>query len=213
MSEDFKSNSYKSQAAEVKQAEEQKPEEKHVDGPIVQARARKRNGIARFVRSLFVEDLPNIGNYILEDVLRPSIQNFFIDSVTDSISMLFGGDGSVSRRSRSRGGYGERVSYRDYYDDDKRRRRRDRDRDEDFRGYDLDDAVVDTRGEAERVIDKMEDMIDRYKAVSVADLYELVGLPSRYTDNKYGWTSIKSAKAQKVRGGYLIQLPDPKPLD
>lgn len=209
MSDEFRSNSNKSK----EEVEEPKNEEKRVEAPIVQARARKRSGVSKFVRSLFVEDLPNIGTYILEDVLRPSIQNFFIDSVTDSISMLFGGDGGSRRRGRSGRGYSDRVSYRDYYDDDKRRRRRDRERDEDFRGYDLDDAIVDTRGEAERVIDKMEDMIDRYKAVSVADLYELVGLPSRYTDNKYGWTSIKSAKAQKVRGGYLIQLPDPKPLD
>lgn len=211
MADEFKSNSYKSR--EEEETVEKKEEPKRVDGPIVQAKTRKRNGVQKFFRSLIAEDLPNIKDYIIDDILRPTIQNFLIDSLTDTVSMVFGGE--VGSRGSRRRSHSDRVSYRDYYDDDRRgsRRRRDRDRDDDFRGYDLDDVIVDTRAEAERVLDKLDEIIDRYGYVTVADVYELVGIQGRWTDNKYGWTRIASAKPQRVRDGYLIQLPRPKPLD
>lgn len=207
MADELKSNSYKSR--EEGTVEKKEPE-KRVEGPIVQAKTRKRNGVQKFFRSLIAEDLPNIKDYFVDDILRPTIQNFLIDSLTDTVSMVFGGE--VGSRRGRRSGRSERVSYRDYYDDD-RRRRRDRDRDDDFRGYDLDDVIVDTRAEAERVLDKLDEIIDRYGYVTIADVYELVGIQGRWTDNKYGWTRIASAKPQRVRDGYLIQLPKPKPLD
>lgn len=202
---DFKSNSFRSQTDEKDKPQEQESE-KRVTEPIVKAKTRKQNGFQKFLHSLVSEDIPNIKDYLVDEVLRPTIQNLIVDTVTDSIRMVFGGGSERSAgRSRTRG---DRVSYRDYYDD----RRRDR-RDEDFKGYDLDDAIVETRGEAEKVLDRLEEIVERYGYVTVADLCELCGLPSRYTDNKYGWTRITSARPTRVKGGYLIQLPRPKPLD
>jgi len=50
--------------------------------------------------------------------------------------------------------------------------------------------------------------------VSVADLYELVGIQGSYTDNKYGWTkNIRNASVVRVRDGYLLKLPKALPFD
>ena len=59
----------------------------------------------------------------------------------------------------------------------------------------------------------LEDMIDQYDIASVADLYDLVGIVGSYTDNKYGWTSVRSARIERVRDGYVIRMPKALPLD
>ena len=63
----------------------------------------------------------------------------------------------------------------------------------------------------------MNELIDTYGMVSVADFYDLVGLQCNYTDNKYGWTDIRNASVVRVRdndgNGYLIKLPKIQPLN
>jgi len=49
--------------------------------------------------------------------------------------------------------------------------------------------------------------------VTVADLYELTGIASSHTDNKWGWTELRGARAVRTRDGhFLLDLPDPQPL-
>ena len=67
--------------------------------------------------------------------------------------------------------------------------------------------------EAEEVITKMDELIDTYGMVSVADLYDLVGKTSEYTDNKYGWTNIRTAEVIRVRDGYMLKLPKVTPIN
>ena len=59
----------------------------------------------------------------------------------------------------------------------------------------------------------MEELISMYGLVSVADLYELVGITGSYTDNKYGWYDIRSASVVRVRDGYLLKFPKAIPLN
>ena len=59
----------------------------------------------------------------------------------------------------------------------------------------------------------MDELIDRYEVVSVADLYELVGITGNYTDNKYGWTNIRNAEVVRVRDGYVLKLPKATPIN
>lgn len=198
--DDFKSNSDKSRATT-----DQEPE-RRVEAPITKARTRKRSGLSKIIAFFIEDEVDDIREHAIKDILKPALRNLIGDTIIDSTRMFLGLD-SKGARGASRE---SRVSYRDYYDDDHGRRR---DRDDRDRGYDLDDCIVDTRGDAERVIDKMQEIVDRYGYCRVADLYELTGVPSRWTDNKYGWYSVRSAKAQRVRDGYLIRMPNPRPLD
>ena len=79
-------------------------------------------------------------------------------------------------------------------------------------GYDYEDVILETRREAEEVLNRMEDLIDSYGVVSVADLYDLVGISGNYTDNKYGWMNLRSAGIERTRDGYMLLLPKVKPL-
>jgi hypothetical protein len=79
--------------------------------------------------------------------------------------------------------------------------------------HDFDEIVLESRTEAEEVIDRLFDLVAKYETATVADLYELVGLPSNYTDHRWGWTDVRGAGVTRIRDGYLLDLPDPYPLD
>ena len=63
------------------------------------------------------------------------------------------------------------------------------------------------------MLQQMDDLIANYGLVSVADLYDLVGINGSYTDNRYGWTNIANAKVVRVPTGYMLKLPKVMPLD
>ena len=67
--------------------------------------------------------------------------------------------------------------------------------------------------EAEKVLQSMDDLIDTYGIVSVADYYDLVDVTSQYTDNHYGWTDIRNARVVRVSDGYMIKLPKALPIN
>ena len=74
-------------------------------------------------------------------------------------------------------------------------------------------VVLTDRREASNIIDKLQDIIDQYEVATVADLYSLVGLPSKYVDNDWGWADIGAPRTVRVDGGFQLVLPDPIFLD
>jgi hypothetical protein len=78
--------------------------------------------------------------------------------------------------------------------------------------HDFDEVLLDSRSEAEQVIDQLFEVLSRYDTVTVANLYELVGLASNHTDHKWGWTDLRGAGVSRTHDGYLLDLPDPIPL-
>lgn len=197
---DYKSNSNKSKAQE---AEERKVE-KVVKGPVV---TRKKNGFDKLKNEIISEDAKNIKSYVLGDVLIPAIKKAISDIVTNGIEILLYGES----RGRSGRSNADRVSYRSYYDGySSRPSERMIPR---STGYSYDDIILASRGEAEDVLARMDELMETYGLVRVADLYDLVGITGNYTDNKYGWTNIRNAEIVRVRDGYMIKMPRALPID
>lgn len=196
---EYKSNSHRSK--EIERAErEVKKVERVVNGKV---KSKKKN---KFADTFISEDAASVKEYIIFDVLIPAAKNAISDMVTTGIQMMLYGE--VRGTSKTKG---SKVSYSKYYDD---RRERDYDRRNRTRsGYDYDEIILETRAEAEEVLNSMDDLLDRYGLVSVADLYDLVGITGNYTDNKYGWTNLRHASVQRLRDGYLLKLPRAIPLD
>lgn len=69
------------------------------------------------------------------------------------------------------------------------------------------EIILPSREDAQNVLEGLDDIISQYDQASLADLYELCGLPSEHTDNKRGWTYVKNAEIAQVRDGYLVRLP------
>ena len=62
--------------------------------------------------------------------------------------------------------------------------------------------------EAELVLARAIEIINVYGAISLHDLHDLVGLPSVYSDNKWGWTSLSpEVGIKQVTKGYTIDFP------
>lgn len=182
--------------------------EKVVTGKV---RTKKKSHVTKFADIFISEDAASVKSYVFMDVLVPAIKKAISDIVTDGIDIiLYGGTGHTKKRSS--GSNATYVAYRNYSDRD---RRDDRRRDEGYRRnrYNFDDLVLESRGEAEDVLDRMDELLDQYSQVTVADLYDLVGITGEYTDNKYGWTSLNTARVEPVRGGgYVLRLPNPMPI-
>lgn len=202
--ESYKPNSHRSR--EEQKSMERKKFDKVISG---NPRTKKKSGINKFTDVFISEDASNVKSYIIMDVLLPALKNTVWDIVTGSLDMtLFEGRGRGGKRSP-----GDKISYRSFYDqrDD---RRHSSDRPTTRTRFDYDDIVYDTRGEAERVWRLMDETIEEYGHVTVADMYDMSGLTEPYTANKYGWTSVRSAEITRVRdGGYIIRLPKARPLD
>ncbi len=202
--EDYKPNSHKSKEKAEAAAKAEKKVEKVVNGTV---KTKKKSEMNK-VKDLFIsEDAANVKSYILMDVLVPAVKKAISDIVTDGISMiLFGTTGNRSSRGNS-----SFVSYDKYSRrDDERRYGNTRTRS----GYSFDDIYLESRGEAEEVLSRMDELIDMYGVVSVADLYDLVGITGNYTDNKYGWTNIRNAEpVRAMGGGYMLKLPKALPIN
>lgn len=197
---EYKPNSHRSK--EEGENLNKKRMEKVVSGNV----KAKKNEMRRLTDVFISEDVKNVKSYVLLDVLVPTIKKAIVDIVTDGVNMIFFG-GTGNRRGSSNASY---VSYRSYSDRRDDRRPLDRPR---TLGYNYNDIVLETRSEAEEVLTRMDEAIDTYGVVSVADLYDLVGISGNYTDNKYGWTNIKNAEPIRVRDGYLLKLPKALPIE
>jgi hypothetical protein len=73
--------------------------------------------------------------------------------------------------------------------------------------------VLTTRHEAEEILDRLDDIAERYEAATVANFYQMCGIVPTHVDFKHGWTDFRGASISKVRNGYLVNLPRPEPLD
>lgn len=197
MAEDYKPNSHRSKEQELHEPMPEKRTEKVVTGNV---RQRKKSGLAK-AGSIFVPgDVESVKSYILMDVLVPSIKRAISDIICNGINMLLG----EPSRGKS-GSPGAKVAYRQYYQDRDERPSYNRLRAQ--AQYSYDDIVFETRGDAEEVLYRMEELLERFDVVSVADLFDMAGISCQYTDNKYGWTDLRNAHVEHVRDGYIISLP------
>lgn len=201
--EEFKGNSHK-------QKEEKKEIRQITRGKVV----KKEKSLSKKMSESFLgDDSKDVGSYILHDVLIPALKDTISDMVTGGIEMLL--FGKSSNRSRSRGStskYGK-VNYSSYSSSPSERSGAHKISNRARTKHDFDEIVLESRGEAEDVISCLVDLIADYEMASVADLYDLVGIPSNYTDNKYGWTNLSSAGVRRVRNGYLLDLPRTEQID
>lgn len=197
--EEYASNSQKSKREAAER--EKRKVEKVVSGPVKQ---RRKNELQRVADVFISEDISNIKQYILMDVLIPSVKRAVSEIVTNGINMLLYGEAGRSEKKSN----ASKISYRSYYNSPEP-------------GpsprtgsvYDYNEYVITNRGEAEDVLSSLEDMIERYGTASVADFYELLGVSCNFTDYKYGWSDLRNARVANVRDGYVIKFPRAMPLE
>lgn len=198
-------NSDKSKLGET---EEKKVERVTSSDPI----RRKRSLGKNFRNTFFGGDARGALQYVALDVLLPSAREMISEAGRAWIDKLIFGDSRRRGPSRPSGPQGY-VSYNRYAMGGQQQEPPGRNISRRARSqHDFDEIVLTSRQEAEDVIDRLFDLVSRYDSATVADLYELVGLPSTHTDHKWGWIDLRGAGVTRVRNGFLLDLPDPEPL-
>lgn len=196
--EDYKSNSYKS-----REKKEKTPVVKKVVSGNVRVKKQKKSNLEKAAEIFIGEDLNKVKERLIKDVIISNAKRALFDIITNGAdAIIYGGKGSRKRPD------GTRVSYRTYYEDDRR----------DNSGttytgrsiYNFENLLFDKRSDADAVLDSMQDMIDQFGMVSVADLYDLADVNiDNTTASNYGWKSIATAKAVATPDGYILSLTKP----
>lgn len=195
------------------------PKKKKVEKVITGKVVTQKRGLGKKIRdNLIEEDGNSVLDYILHDVLIHAAKTMICEAVGwgGIAEMLLFGDKKGSRVRRENGrnvitNYNG-VVHKSSLTRDTRDTRREMSRTGRAR-HNFDEIVLETRGEAEEVLSHLVDLTLDYGMASVADLYDLVDIPSNFTDNNFGWTDLRNASVSRVRGGYLINLPRVQALD
>lgn len=204
---------YPANSETSKKIEEDKGVTRITSGDVVR---KKKSLRKRFTETFVAGDAKSVFGYVVMDVLLPAARDMVVDAVDSGFRRLIFGE-SYRRRGGStlpQAGPTGYVSYNRYaHAMGSRQSGPERTISRQARArHDFDEIVLDSRTEAEEVIDRLFDLVSRYESATVADLYELVGLSSNHTDQKWGWTDLQGSGVSRIRDGYLLDLPDPEPL-
>jgi len=193
-------------------AKEEKPAkqiEKVVTGEVIQ----KPKSIGRKFKDIFLGgDLRASARSVTGDVILPAIRDLIVDAVSSGAKRLVYGESMYRRRPteyRPRVQYSNPInpSYRGMRDPRERPNLPDQPSLVRQQRREANEIILAQREDAELVVERLIDIIDKYDVASLADLYDLLGWPTTPIDNKWGWTFLKNVEIRQVRDGYLIDLP------
>lgn len=202
-------NSYAAKAQNKTRMESEKKElNKVVEGKIIQ---KKKPIHKRFAERFFGQDIPDLKEYMADEILIPGVKNL-LGSIVDGIGNGFMDFlnmaifGTVQRR----GGISSRpyTSYGSYYSGNSRRDTRRPTPNTVHPKKMFDDLIFETRADADKVLRSLFDVLEAYGRVSVADLNQLLGVTGQWSDNNWGWDNLAGADIRRERDGYLLSLPD-----
>ena len=193
------------------------PIEEKSETKVVAKATFKKKSFGEKMKEVFIgEDIQNVGDYILKEVVVPTIKNTIVDIIQNGISLLIFGESGINNKNKRRNG--PYVSYGSYSSNSSRDRRRDDRRDiYSDKGY----IVFYDRYSANEVLQHLVDIVDTYHNVTVANYYEKVNqviddinIPISYQDHKWGWTDLRYVDIKMERGGgWYIDLPRAEYID
>lgn len=198
---DYPSNSFKSKAVQAKTKEAEQPKSTPVVSNTV--KVRKKTEIQKFAEGLIKQDKEGIKHYIISEWLIPGIQKGILGLLQ---TMFYGVNTPVGTSNVN---MASRVSYVNYSKPAVPQTIA-----QPSTGYSWPDILYATRGDAESVLARLVESIQRSQIVSVGMMYDLSGVSAPYTSYNYGWTSLDSARiAQNMDGTWRIIMPRATPID
>jgi hypothetical protein len=190
-------------------------EEKNIQRVTRSDPIRRKKGLGRKFKDIFFGgDARTTAQFIIYSVLIPAAKDMIIDAGREGIEKLVRGDSYRRRSNPPPSGPQGYISYNRYPMQQRPRPEPARTISSTSRArHNFDDIILNTRAEAEEVVERLYDIVSRYDSVTVSDLYELVGIRSTHVDHKWGWTDLRGTGVARVRDGYLLELPDVQPLE
>lgn len=187
---------------------------KVVTGTVVR---RKKSLGRRIKETLFSGDSSSVFGYLLKEVLVPALQATATDMVTQGIEKAVYGEVRTPNRAARGSGYSAPRTHVSYNQPSSIVRSpspgvQPRRPVTQPSAFDIGEIILGTKIEAQVVVDKLYETLEQYNCATVANLYDLIGQTSAYTDHKWGWTDLSTMTVKRVREGYLLILPEPEDL-
>lgn len=195
---------------------------KKIDQVVVNpATFKKASFGARFREAVTGGSTDSVFDYVVFEVIVPAAKDMFADAVSSGVERLIFGETRGSRRPRGRGSSSlparnattNYTSYSGRPGGAAYAASRSASVASSRGTHEFGEILLATRPEADAVLTCMYDLLEKYEAVCVADLYELVGISPAYTDHNYGWTALTNASYKRTREGYVLVLPKPDHLE
>ena len=202
------SQKYRMEKAEKEAMGQNAPTTKRVEKVVTgKTSTRKRSLLKRFADIFLSEDVGDVKTYLVYDVLIPAIKENVADMINGAVGMLFFGEATRRVKKPVGGTTGSKFNYNAISTPATRERMPNYSRSR--IAHNFDDVIFETRAEAELVLDGMVEILNsEYRQVTVADFYDLAGMTTSFTDNKYGWTDLRGARVVgSASRGYSIDLP------
>lgn len=166
---------------------------------------KQKKSFSKRLMSTFIQGTKEeITDYLIQDVLVPGAKNLMLDTIE---MIFFNKTSSRGRSKRDRDGY---TDYRSSYGKKRHERERRKREEEDV---DYRDVVLTDREAAYEVVDQLQYRIEETGEASIADLLDLVNLPTKPSDNDYGWERKSDISVRRVSNGWLIDVPRARYLD
>ena len=179
----------------------------------------------RFKNAFTVEDARDVGDYILDEIIIPSIKKTLYDVTVGIAGRIFLNSVGVQSNNLYReNGITKVVRNRNNYSAISRQptraeqmtvgipnRTRYRPTEFEFRSYDT----------AVQVLDDSIDYLDSYGQLSVDTYYDIIEgilkddcpmIKRDYTAQQWGWRSLSSAAVVQSVGGWTLKMPNPVSL-
>lgn len=162
----------------------------------------------RIAETFTGDDMHSVGSYLLFEVMIPAAKSMIVEAVEQGIQRMLFGDS----RPRSSSGRGytpyNRVGSSSRNTSLREPRQMSR---AGMASHNFDEIIIESRPEAEMVLETLLDAAETYETATVADLYSLVGMTPSFVDNQWGWerADISTNAIRRVPQGYLLDLPKP----
>ena len=202
---EFPSNSHNPTGKSTPKIKAEKKVEKVISGAVTQ----KKKPIGVRFKAIFKGgEFRGATQYVFMDVLVPAVKNMVVDAVDVGIKRMVYGDGHRSGGSRRYEQNRSRMTYNSPVNRGSQVRLPDQPPYPPTRSSrSSSDIILNTREEAELVVSTIIDIIDKYDCASVSDFNTILGLPSAYVDNNWGWTDLQYVNIKQVREGFLLDMP------
>ena len=162
--------------------------------------------VGKFLGNFFHGDFKSIKNYIFTDVKKVAIDDamkILADAGKGAVDRIIYGASEEAPTSNSTV---RSVNYQGAFGSKSGQRSTPQPK--------FGSLVLDSVDDCQKILKNLQGIIDRCGVVTVLQMYDMAGYyTDMHTANKYGWTSIGSAKIIKGDIGWKLEMPTPMPLD
>jgi len=190
--------------------------------PEIVVDAPKAKGWRRIKEVFIAEDLGTVKGKIFEGVVVPSIKDFIVTMVCDTVSLIFYGEKAVNAKrkitSSFLSGSGNRISYSSYFASSLDNNSSIQQKLAPNMVTSYTEPLFSSFEDAKDCLNDLVEMLDQYPQVTISDLYSHAtvaknGYRNEAVYNKWGWKNLGNAHVTLTPQGYTLNLPKPKPLD